>query len=43
MKYHIGIVEDDTNIQNIVSAYLKKEGFKVELVSSAEEAMGIME
>lgn len=39
MKYYIGIVEDDTNIQNIVAAYLKKEGFKVELVSSAEEAM----
>lgn len=35
---HIGVVEDDPNIQNIVSAYLKKEGFMVTVLGSAEEA-----
>ncbi len=38
MNHHIGIVEDDPNIRNIVSAYLKKEGFTVTLLESAEEA-----
>lgn len=38
MNNHIGIVEDDPNIRNIVSAYLKNEGFKVSLLESAEEA-----
>ncbi|MFU0789257.1 response regulator transcription factor [Virgibacillus proomii] len=38
MNNHIGIVEDDANIRNIVSAYLKNEGFKVSLLESAEEA-----
>lgn len=35
---HIGVVEDDPNIQNIVSAYLRKEGFVVTVLGSAEEA-----
>lgn len=38
MKYHIGIVEDDPNIQDIVSAYLKKEGFSLTILGSAEAA-----
>lgn len=38
MNYHIGVVEDDPNIQNIVSAYLKKEGFQLTVLGSAEEA-----
>lgn len=38
MRYHIGVVEDDPNIQNIVSAYLKKNGFTVTILGSAEEA-----
>lgn len=41
MNYHIGLVEDDPNIQNIVSAYLKKEGFEVTLFDSAEKAWDI--
>ncbi|SDC18073.1 two-component system, OmpR family, response regulator CssR [Pelagirhabdus alkalitolerans] len=38
MAYHIFIVEDDPNIRDIVSAYLKKEGYIVSLVDNAEEA-----
>ncbi|GAA0431455.1 response regulator transcription factor [Lentibacillus halophilus] len=38
MKNHIGVVEDDPNIQNIVSAYLKKEGFTITVMESAEQA-----
>lgn len=38
MNHHIGIVEDDPNIRNIVAAYLKKEGFTVTLLESAEAA-----
>lgn len=38
MNYQIGVVEDDANIQNIVSAYLKKEGFTVTVLDSAEAA-----
>jgi len=38
MNEHIGIVEDDPNIQNIVSAYLKKERYDVTVLGSAEEA-----
>jgi two-component system response regulator CssR len=38
MNYQIGVVEDDQNIQSIVSAYLKKEGFTVNVVGSAEDA-----
>ncbi|ASN07139.1 response regulator transcription factor [Virgibacillus necropolis] len=43
MNYHIGVVEDDTNIQNIVSAYLKKEGFTITVSDSAEEAWQVWE
>ncbi|AVQ97969.1 transcriptional regulator [Oceanobacillus picturae] len=43
MNYHIGVVEDDPNIQNIVTAYLKKEGFEVSLSDSAEKAWEIWE
>ncbi|MFD2044332.1 response regulator transcription factor [Ornithinibacillus salinisoli] len=39
MNYHIGIVEDDENIQNIVSAFLKKEGFDVTVLDSAEKGL----
>lgn len=38
MNKHIGIVEDDQNIQNIVAAYLRKEGYKLSILGSAEEA-----
>ncbi|MGY0693652.1 response regulator transcription factor [Virgibacillus sp. FSP13] len=41
MNYHIGVVEDDTNIQNIVSAYLKKEGFMVTVQDNAEDAFDL--
>jgi two-component system response regulator CssR len=43
MNYHIGVVEDDLNIQNIVSAYLKKEGFHVTISGSAEDAWRVWE
>ncbi|SEQ76388.1 two-component system, OmpR family, response regulator CssR [Virgibacillus subterraneus] len=43
MNSHIGVVEDDTNIQNIVSAYLKKEGFHVTVMESAEKAWELWE
>ncbi|MFA1822854.1 response regulator transcription factor [Virgibacillus oceani] len=43
MNYHIGVVEDDANIQNIVSAYLKKEGFAVTISGSAENAWRVWE
>lgn len=39
MNNHIGVVEDDSNIQSIVSAYLKKEGFTVTVIDSAEKAL----
>ncbi len=42
-KYHICVVEDDPNIQHIVASYLKKEQYKVTVVSSAEEATTIWE
>src|SRR5699024_2038260 len=35
----IAIVEDDKNIQNIVAAFLKKEGYDVTILDSAEEGM----
>lgn len=37
MSYHIGLVEDDKNIQNIVSAYLEKEGYEVTVMGTAED------
>lgn len=43
MNDHIGVVEDDANIQNIVSAYLKKEGFSVTILGSAEDAWQLWE
>lgn len=43
MIYHIGVVEDDTNIQSIVSAYLKKEGFHVTVLDSGEKAWDLWE
>ncbi|MTW85651.1 response regulator [Virgibacillus dakarensis] len=43
MSYHIGVVEDDANIQNIVSAYLKKEGFTVTIHDTAENALELWE
>lgn len=43
MGYHIGVVEDDSNIQNIVSAYLKKEGFMVTIHDTAEKALELWE
>lgn len=38
MTYHIGVVEDDPNIQTIVTTYLKKEGYQVTTLDSAEKA-----
>ena len=43
MSYSIGIVEDDKNIQNIVRAYLEKEGYDVMVASSGEEGWEIWE
>lgn len=43
MNDHIGVVEDDPNIQNIVAAYLKKEGFMITLHDSAEDAWELWE
>lgn len=43
MSNHIGVVEDDANIRNIVSAYLKKEGYQVTLLESAEDAWELWE
>lgn len=43
MNDHIGVVEDDVNIQNIVSAYLKKEGFTITVLGSAEDAWKLWE
>ncbi|MEI3598343.1 MULTISPECIES: response regulator transcription factor [unclassified Oceanobacillus] len=37
MSYTIGVVEDDKNIQSIVRAYLKKEGYDVIIMSTGEE------
>ncbi|MFG6147213.1 response regulator transcription factor [Halobacillus sp. B23F22_1] len=38
MKRTIGVVEDDPNIRNIVTAYLDKEGYEVEALGTAEKA-----
>jgi two-component system, OmpR family, response regulator CssR len=43
MGNRIGVVEDDVNIQNIVSAYLKKEGYDVIISDTAEAAWEIWE
>ncbi|WP_053217441.1 response regulator transcription factor [Virgibacillus senegalensis] len=41
MKHSIVVVEDDKNIRNIVSAYLRKDGYQVTEVESGEEALTI--
>ena len=41
MNEHIGLVEDDTNIQNIVESYLKKEDYTVTVAGSAEDGLDI--
>lgn len=38
MKHNIFIVEDDPNIRDIVSAYLKKDGYEISMVDNAEQA-----
>lgn len=38
MSNHIFVVEDDPNIRDIVSAYLKKEGYTLSMVDNAEDA-----
>lgn len=38
MPYHIFIVEDDPNIRDIVSAYLKKDGYTISVADNAEDA-----
>lgn len=43
VNYHIGLVEDDVNIQNIVSAYLKKESYEVTIMESAEKGWELWE
>ncbi|TGB02697.1 response regulator transcription factor [Halobacillus salinus] len=43
MDQLIGLVEDDPNIRDIVEAYLKKEGYEVEAVDTAEKAWEIFE
>lgn len=43
MSYHIGVIEDDPNIRNIVSAFLKKEGYEVSLMDSAEKGIALWE
>lgn len=43
MNHLIGLVEDDPNIRDIVEGYLKKEGYQVEAVDTAEKAWGIFE
>lgn len=39
MNKNIVIVEDDLNIQNIVAAFLKKEGYHVTTVDNAEDGL----
>src|SRR5699024_11694550 len=43
MSAHIGVVEDDPNIQNIVRAYLLKEHYDVTILQSAEDALELWE
>ncbi|WP_431802880.1 response regulator transcription factor [Halobacillus andaensis] len=38
MNRTIGVVEDDPNIRDIVTAYLNKEGYQVEALDTAEKA-----
>lgn len=41
MNKHIAIVEDDPNIQDIVTAFLKKEGYHITTLDSAEVGMDL--
>ncbi|RWZ58866.1 response regulator transcription factor [Halobacillus fulvus] len=43
MKQMIGLVEDDSNIRDIVEGYLKKEGYTVKASETAEEAWEVFE
>lgn len=43
MSYHIGLVEDDKNIQDIVVAYLKKEGYQITVLDNAEDGWTLWE
>src|SRR5690625_1109049 len=43
MNYRIAVVEDDENIRHIVSTYLQKEGYDIELFESAEEVQALRE
>ncbi|GEN88241.1 response regulator transcription factor [Oceanobacillus sp. FSL W8-0428] len=43
MSYHIGLIEDDKNIQDIVVAYLKKEGYQVTVLDNAEDGWTLWE
>ncbi len=43
MDQLIGLVEDDPNIRDIVEGYLKKEGYAVQAVETAEKAWEIFE
>lgn len=43
LNYQIGVVEDDVNIQSIVTAYLEKEGFSVSIHDTAEKALDLWE
>jgi two-component system, OmpR family, response regulator CssR len=41
MNYHIAVIEDDPNIQNIIAAFLKKEGYQVSVLDSAEKGLSL--
>ncbi|WP_181347681.1 response regulator transcription factor [Thalassobacillus sp. CUG 92003] len=43
MEHHIGIVEDDPNIRDIVTGYLSKEGYHIDAVGTAEDAWELFE
>ncbi|MFD1019966.1 response regulator transcription factor [Thalassobacillus hwangdonensis] len=43
MNHTVAVVEDDPNIQDIVDAYLKREGYEVKVMESAEEAWDLFE
>jgi two-component system response regulator CssR len=43
MNQTIGLVEDDSNISDIVEAYLKKEGYEVKAQDTAEKAWELFE
>lgn len=43
MGHKVGLVEDDPNIRDIVEGYLKKEGYHVSALDTAEKAWEIFE